>query len=312
VLVALLGFAAWWLLRPQDRKSKEAFTGYVVSDDVTMSSPIGGTLTRILVRRGDRVTPGQTLFNVDQTVRAAQADQANALIAAGQAQVLQQLAVVDRARANLAAARSDVDRAAAELHRLTAAQREKPGAVAPLQVEQSDAAYKASAGRLEAARADLADGMAGVQAARAQVRQAQAGLASANRQLSDLAPVAPSAGRIEDVMFKQGESVSANAAVVSIVPDGEVKVRFYVPEGLVAGYRPGREVAVACDGCKAGMTATVEFVATRPEYTPPIIYSLDARQKLVFMVEARPSDPSALVPGQPIDVGATADDLKRR
>jgi HlyD family secretion protein len=113
-------------------------------------------------------------------------------------------------------------------------------------------------------------------------------------------------------MFKQGESVSANAAVVTIVPDGEVKVRFYVPEALVAGYKPGRKVAIGCDGCAAGMTATVEFVASRPEYTPPIIYSLDARQKLVYLVEALPSDANALVPGQPMDVGASAGDLERR
>jgi HlyD family secretion protein len=52
------------------------------------------------------------------------------------------------------------------------------------------------------------------------------------------------------------------------------------------------------------MTATVDFVASRPEYTPPIIYSLDARQKLVFLVEAIPSSPRALIPGQPLDVAA--------
>ena len=113
-------------------------------------------------------------------------------------------------------------------------------------------------------------------------------------------------------MFKQGESVPANAPVVTIVPDGEVKVRFYVAEALVHGYPPGRKVAIACDGCASGMTATVDFVATRPEYTPPIIYSLDARQKLVYMVEAVPSDPNALVPGQPMDVAPTASDLRRR
>ncbi|MFL6626079.1 MAG: HlyD family efflux transporter periplasmic adaptor subunit, partial [Vitreoscilla sp.] len=141
---------------------------------------------------------------------------------------------------------------------------------------------------------------------------ARAGLRSARREVSELAPVAPGAGRIEDVMFKPGESVPANAPVVTIVPDGEVKVRFYVPEALVDGYRPGRRVAIACDGCAAGMTATVAFVSTRPEYTPPIIYSLDARQKLVWMVEAVPSAPDALTPGQPMDVAGSPTDLKPR
>jgi HlyD family secretion protein len=113
-------------------------------------------------------------------------------------------------------------------------------------------------------------------------------------------------------MFKPGESVTANMPVISIVPDGEVKVRFYVAQGLVNGFRPGRRVAIACDGCARGMTATVDFVASQPEFTPPIIYSLDARQKLVFMVEAAPSDPRALVPGQPMDVAGAAADLPRR
>jgi HlyD family secretion protein len=60
------------------------------------------------------------------------------------------------------------------------------------------------------------------------------------------------------------------------------------------------------------MTATVGFVASEPEYTPPVIYSLDARQKLVFMVEALPSNPRALVPGQPIDVAPEPGDLPNR
>jgi HlyD family secretion protein len=113
-------------------------------------------------------------------------------------------------------------------------------------------------------------------------------------------------------MFKPGETVPANVPVVSIVPDGEVKVRFYVPQARVAAYKPGRKVAIACDGCASGMTATVAFVASEPEFTPPVIYSLDARQKLVFMVEAVPSEPRALAPGQPIDVAPAAGDLPKR
>ncbi|MBW8758766.1 MAG: HlyD family efflux transporter periplasmic adaptor subunit [Burkholderiales bacterium] len=302
----------WLLMRSHERPAREAFTGYVVSDDVTMSSPVGGTVTRVAVRRGERVTPGQALFDVDPTIRAAQADQAGAQIAASQAAVAQQEAALLRARSELGAAQADADRAGAELRRLLAAQREKAGAVAALQIEQAQAAASAALDKRAGAQAAVQTAAAAVLVAKAQLAQAQAGLRSARRELADLAPVAPSAGRVEDVMFQAGESVSANAPVVTLVPDGEVKVRFYVPEALVHGYGPGRQVAIACDGCPAGMSATVDFVATRPEYTPPIIYSLDARQKLVWLVEARPSDPAALVPGQPMDVAATSAGLKRR
>jgi HlyD family secretion protein len=311
-VAVLLVAGGWALLSARDHRSPETFTGYVVTDDVTMSSPTSGTLTRVAVRRGDRVSPGQALFNVDPTIRTALADQAAAQIAAGQAQVAQQRAALARARADLQSAQADADRAGAELRRQAAAQREKPGAVAQLQIEQSEASAKAALDKRDSARAAVQIAEAAVRAAQAQVVQAEAGLRSARREVSDLASTAPSAGRIEDVMFKPGESVSANAPVVTIVPDGEVKVRFYVPEGLVNDYKPGRQVAIACDGCAAGMTAKVEFVSSRPEYTPPVIYSLDARQKLVYMVEALPSAPDTLMPGQPMDVAARAADLKPR
>jgi HlyD family secretion protein len=314
VILALLviGGLAWLLLRSHGSNKDKDFTGYVVSQDVYMSSPISGTLTAVTVKRGDRVGPGQPLFHVDPTVRAAQADQARAQIAQAQAQAQQQQSTLVKARADLAAAQADADRDEAEVKRLSAAQREKPGAVAQLQLDQSEAAYKGALDKRDAARTEVQSATAAIAAAQAQVRQAQAGLTSAQRELSDLAPLAPGPGRVEDVMFKPGESVAANAAVVSIVPDGEVKVRFYVPEYRVNDFKPGRKVAIGCDGCAKDMTATVDFIANSPEYTPPVIYSLDARQKLVFMVEAVPSNAQALVVGQPMDVAGEAKDLPKR
>jgi HlyD family secretion protein len=308
VVVALL----WWLLRPKDRTPDERFTGYVVSDNVNMASPIAGTLSSVAVKRGQRVAAGDPLFSIDATVRGAQAEQARAQISAGLAQVAQQRAAIERARADLASSEAEARRAGAEVRRLQAAQREKAGAVAQLDLEKAEATYRGASSQRDAARAQVASAQGALAAAQAQVDEARAGLTSAQRQVSDLAPVAPRAGRIDDIMYKAGESVGADAPIVTIVPDDEIKVRFYVPQSQVNGFKPGRRVAIACDGCATGMTAVVDFVASRPEYTPPIIYSLDARQKLVFMVEAQPSDPRALVPGQPMDVAGTASALKTR
>jgi len=67
-------------------------------------------------------------------------------------------------------------------------------------------------------------------------------------------------------------------------------------------------VALACDGCPAGLTARISFVSPQAEYTPPVIYSNSARSKLVFMAEARPQGDAAalLKPGQPVDVRPVA------
>jgi HlyD family secretion protein len=311
-VIAAVALAVWLLSRSKGRGGDELFTGYVVADDVYMTSPVAGTLASVAVVRGQRVAAGAPLFQVDPTQRAATTDQARAQISANEAQVNQQHAALAKARQDLAAAQADAAKQGAQLKRMTAAQTEKPGSVAQVDIDQLRAGYDAALRRAAAAREQLGSASAAINAAQAQVRGSEAGLTSAKRQLSELAPVAPSPGRVEDVMFKAGETVPANVPVVSIVPDGQVKIRFYIPEALMSAYKPGRKVAIACDGCAAGETATVAFVATEPEYTPPVIYSLDARQKLVFMVEALPANPRGLVPGQPIDVGATAGDLPKK
>ncbi len=312
VAVAAIAAGLWYFLRPGGRKPDNLYTGYVVSQNVYMTSPISGTLSSLSVRRGQRVAQGAALFQVDPTVRTAESERAQAQITAAQAVVAQQESALAQARSDLAAAQADVDRDTTQLQRMTAAEAEKAGAVAPADIDQARAALKSALARRDGAQAQLTSATAAIDSAKAQVQQAQAGLTSANSQLKDLSPVAPVSGRIDDIMFKPGESVSANTPVVSIVPDGEVKVRFYVPEGQVNGFQPGRRVAIGCDGCTTGMTATVDYVASRPEYTPPIIYSLDSRQKLVFLVEAVPSAPGKLIPGQPMDVSTSASGLPEK
>jgi HlyD family secretion protein len=75
-----------------------------------------------------------------------------------------------------------------------------------------------------------------------------------------------------------------------------------VPQAALPFYRPGRIVHFSCAGCAAGLSARIDYVSPTPEYTPPIIYAGDSRDKLVFMVEARPANADRLAPGQPVDV----------
>ena len=102
------------------------------------------------------------------------------------------------------------------------------------------------------------------------------------------------------MFFHPGEWAPANQPILSLLPDERIKVRFFVPERERSAYRIGRTVRFACDGCAGGLTARIEFVAPRPEFTPPVIYSREARDRLVYLVEARPA--TRLNPGQPVDV----------
>ena len=48
----------------------------------------------------------------------------------------------------------------------------------------------------------------------------------------------------------------------------------------------------------------ISYISPQAEYTPPVIYSKDSREKLVVMVEAVPeaADAMRLKVGQPVDV----------
>ncbi|MBA3666623.1 MAG: HlyD family efflux transporter periplasmic adaptor subunit [Sphingomonas sp.] len=303
--VAIVALIAGLLLRP-DGKAEEAFTGYVVTDNLYLSSPVAGSVQQLWVARGQRVAAGAPLFRIDPTSLSARADQARAQIDEAQAGVATDRANLAKSRAALGENAAEVERTSADLARYLAAQRSKPGAVAQQQIDQARAAAVAAQRQRDAAQGELAAAAARISSAEAQVGSKRAGLTDAERQVQDLSPLAPAGGRIEDVLFQRGEWAAANAPIISLIPDDQIRVRFYVPQALIAAYRPGTRVAIACDGCSSGMTATVNYVASRPEYTPPVIYSLKTRDKLVFLVEAAPSAPHKLIPGQPIDVSPQA------
>jgi HlyD family secretion protein len=89
---------------------------------------------------------------------------------------------------------------------------------------------------------------------------------------------------------------------MSLLPDDKIKIRFFVPEQDLSRYHPGEEVQFGCDGCASGLHARIIYVSAQPEYTPPIIYSRNSRDRLVFLIEALSADTKNLTPGLPVDV----------
>jgi HlyD family secretion protein len=134
------------------------------------------------------------------------------------------------------------------------------------------------------------------------LRVAEARVNTSQTRLTRRSGFAPVSGTIQQIYFREGEMVPAQRPVLSIMPPGNMKVRFYVPEPDLPKLAVGDEVRVTCDNCAGDLTAKIYFIATMAEYTPPVIYSLDERNKLVYLVQARPSRPDSLRVGQPISV----------
>ncbi|HWV51266.1 efflux RND transporter periplasmic adaptor subunit [Pseudorhodoplanes sp.] len=138
--------------------------------------------------------------------------------------------------------------------------------------------------------------------AQALYREAQARLAAAQTRLTRRRVLSPVTGLVQQVYYRAGETVPASRAIVSILPPGNMKVRFYVPEPMLARLAIDDPISFACDGCPEGMTGKISFISRYAEYTPPVIYSQQERHKLLYLIEAMPNDPAALRVGQPVDV----------
>ena len=143
--------------------------------------------------------------------------------------------------------------------------------------------------------------------AEAALRQANANLAWSQTRLARRRALSPVDGAIQQVYYRPGETVPAGRPVVSLLPPGNLKIRFFAPQAHLPEIKFGETVNVSCDGCEKGLTAKVSFIARSAEFTPPVIYSLDERSKLVFMIEARPEQPEKFRVGQPVTVTLAKD-----
>jgi len=313
VIVILAGLAVvflGWRWLAAGSEGSDMLSGYVEGETLYLSAAQAGRVEGLAVRRGQRVAAGTRLFLIEPDQQVAQGQQARAELEAAQAQAEdarrgQRPAEVAILEADLNAAEASAREARIALNR--ADQLVRRGIYARVRLTEARAAYEAAAARVEAARnriqvATLGQREDQVRAADARVAQAQGRVSETGARLGTLSPIAPSAGRIEEVFYQRGEYAAANQPVVALIPDDRVTIRFFVPQGAVAAYQTGRQVRFRCDGCADGLVATISYVSPRPEFTPPIIYSREARDRLVFMVEARPADGAALVPGLPVDV----------
>ena len=141
-----------------------------------------------------------------------------------------------------------------------------------------------------------------VEDAEAALRTAQARLNSAKTRLARRKVYSPVSGSIQQIYFRGGELVNAGKPIVAVLPPGNLKLRFFVNEANLPKLKLGDPVTVLCDGCNKDLTARITFIARSSEFTPPVIYSMDERSKLVFMIEARTPQTEGLRVGQPVSV----------
>jgi HlyD family secretion protein len=302
-------FAAILSILPGGAAEDVGYPGYLEADYVYVAPVGAGRITGIAVAEGQTIAVGDVMFALDDAQQQALLAAAEARVASARA-TLENLVTGSRAqeidviRASLGKAQSDLALAEANFARskkLLAA-----GAVPAVRVEQDRAALASAQAQVQQLTAQV--GVAELPARNAQQVAAEANLTAAEADarraaldLKDRQTTAPVAGVVDRLFYSTGEMAAVGTPVVSILPVGALKARFFVPEGDRAALAVGAAVSVGCDGCTA-MTARITYLAREPQTTPPVIYSREERGRLVYLVEAELDAPGTLQPGQPVTV----------
>lgn len=309
VAVAALCAGAWVLFR--QKPAEPGYQGYVEGYLVYMSAEEGGRITELAVESGDKVEAGGLLFALDAVAQHAQRMEAEARLNQARAQLANLQSAVQRPE-EIAVLRAQEERARAQLdYSQNDLERQKTlflrGYTSQARLDQAQSTYERDKAALAEVQrqidaGELAGRNAEIRAAEASARAAEAALAQAETRLDKRKVFAPAAAQVQDIYFRVGEVVNAGQPVLALLPPGNRRIRFYVPEPDLATLRLGEAVAVACDSCPSGIAAKISFIASEAEYTPPVIFSREERRKLVFRVEARVNGDTGLPLGLPVTV----------
>lgn len=283
--------------------------GYVEGEYVLIAPVATATIDSLSVARGDHVAAGQPLAALERRDADIALAQAQAAVAKAEGQLAnlqegrrpEEIRVIEAA---LASAKARADEARRTETRLASLARS--GSATETQRDDAATAAEVAAASVAEAEANLAVARLParpqeIAAAQATLAGARADLAKAQWSLSKRGLTAPAAGLVADVIRHPGELAGPTAPVLSLLPDGGVKLRLYLPESALSRVALGTRLSVRCDGCPDGLRASVSYVSDTPEFTPPVIYSAGSRQKLVYLIEARPDQTGGLKPGQIVD-----------
>jgi HlyD family secretion protein len=288
------------------------YQGYVEGEFVHVAAGSGGRLERLFVQRGQTIEADAPLFQLEANQEAASVRQADETAAAARAQLAdlktgKRSTEIDVIRAQRDQAVIAEKQSASQLERDVA--QFDAGGIARAQLDESRMQHEVNAARVRELTGQLAvaEQSARPEQIRAQASQIAAADAARDQtrsRLDEKRLTAKQAGLIVDTLFREGEWVPPGSPVVRMLPPANIKIRLFIPQPSLSLFPVGTKLLIHCDGCPTDIAAAVSYVSTEPEFTPPIIYSTDTRAKLVFMIEARPSDDSgrALRPGQPVTV----------
>lgn len=286
------------------------YQGYVEGLNIYLAAPYSGTLTKAYVQRGQCVKKGELLFQLDANPQMLAIAEAKAALE--QARHVYLDLKKPRRPPEIAAIEAQIGQATAQVN------------LADLRVKRNQILYNKhvlAKDSLDASvehynevldlkaqyEANLSLAKEGSRESQIKAQAAQIGLLKAKieRAKWDLMQktfYAPSAGVIFDTYFRKGEFVGVQQPVAALLTPDNILIEFFVPADALADLQVGKKITFDCDGCGKTNPAVIQYISPEAEYVPPLVYSRENRDKLVFRVKAGIQDAARFKPGQPVVV----------
>lgn len=256
------------------KENPRQYNGYIDADLSYLSSNYPGRLKNLCVHRGQAVQQGQLIFKLEQT------EEKNAV------------KISELHQQSLVFQRQEI------LHQLHYA---KTNQHRSQQMLRQNAA---SQNDLDLARRDenvLTDKLADIDT---QLKSSQIDTRNKRWQVSRKENYANDNGIIYDTYFTPNEYIASGQAIASLITQKNIKVIFFVSETVLSQLRLNTKIRVFTDKEPHFAEGHIRYIAKIAQYTPPILYSREERQKLVFRIEASIDKPELdkIHLGQPISL----------
>ncbi|WP_434665196.1 HlyD family secretion protein [Klebsiella sp. B345] len=301
-----------------DNKSDNMFSGYSHGNFVYLSSSSNAKIEHVLVKKGDLVKDGQALVKLESFDALNILQRAEEKLKAEHA-LLRNLASGERPeqlniiRSQLKKARSSESQVKRQLERYRDLYAKQAISVAEWENIRDDFVQKSAqveelVHQLEArqlpARQDE------IEKQQSQVKSAQLERDKASWDVQQTTLFSPLNAQVFDIIYRAGERSTVGRPIISLLPPDNIKVRFFVPEAILGKFKTGMSVKLLCDGCSTAIPGTINYISPEAEFTPPVIYSTNRREKLIYMIEAVPDREYAmqLRVGQPFSVETLFDE----
>lgn len=279
---------------------------------VDLAPIVPARVIRVLVDEGDKVHPGDTVAVLSQAGLPDQVAEANARVAAAEAQLLElergsRPEEITKAEQDLAGAAAFADQMQSDVVRqrtLASTQ-----IISRQQLEQAEARAHEAVARRNALAEQLALVREGARqekraAARAEVARARAARDGIVAHVGDLVLLSPVSGVVLVRSAEPGEVIPAGVPAISVGDEFRPWVRVYVGQEVLPTLTLGDTVTALLDAFPdRPFSGEIIALATKAEFTPRVALTEKERADLLFGVKVQFVDSTAMLkPGVPVTV----------